>query len=237
MLRCGKYPNFLDRAIQILTGRVLMILITAATIDEVHPLNDILSSTEEAEVFITGIGPVVTAASLSSYLALHGPKIKTVWNIGVAGAYTGSRVNMLDICLAQQEVLGDFGICLNNEIMDFDSEIIKHNQTYFFRGSHFNQFKKNLSGQGITFKTVNFVTVNCCTGTLKRGEFLRKKYEAGCENMEGAAIAMVCQNADIPCVELRCVSNMVEDRDKSKWHLSEAIKKVCDATRILLQTG
>jgi len=88
-----------------------------------------------------------------------------------------------------------------------------------------------------SFKLVNFVTVNCCTGTILRGEFLQKKYDAGCENMEGAAVAMVCKNFNIPCVELRCVSNMVGDRDKSNWLLSEAIEKTCQAVKILLQAN
>ena len=82
---------------------------------------------------------------------------------------------------------------------------------------------------------MNFVTVNCCTGTKKRGEFLRRKYGAGCENMEGAAVAMVCQNFNIPCVELRCISNMVDDRDTTKWRLSEAVDKICRVVDTLLQ--
>jgi len=93
-----------------------MILITAATEYEIKPLDQFLATVDHTEALITGMGPVETAARLSSYLTLHGSGIDAVWNIGVAGAYTDSGVALLDICLAQLEVLGDFGICLQDEI-------------------------------------------------------------------------------------------------------------------------
>ena len=96
-------------------------------------------------------------------------------------------------------------------------------------------FKKILAEQDIGCKDINFVTVNCCSGTNERGEFLRKKHDAGCENMEGAAVVMACQNFNIPCIELRCISNMVEDRDTTKWQLSGAIGKICRVVEIFLK--
>jgi len=212
-----------------------MILITAATENEIKPLEQLLAAVDHTEVLITGMGPVETAARLSSYLTLNGSRIDAVWNIGVAGAYTDSGVAVLDICLAQLEILGDFGICLQDEILDFDPELAKTRIPLFLSSYLVDRFKNIFTEQNIAFKLVNFVTVNCCTGSKVRGEFLRKKYDAGCENMEGAAVATVCQNFNIPCAELRCVSNMVGDRDKSNWLLSEAIEKTCQAVEILLQ--
>ena len=45
---------------------------------------------------------------------------------------------------------------------------------------------------------------------------------------------MVCKTYDIPCVELRCISNMVEDRNTADWKLEEAIAKICMAVEVLL---
>jgi len=210
-----------------------MILIAAATENEIKSLRLPVVS-RQAEIFITGMGPVATAASLSRYLTLQETKIDAVLNIGVAGAYFDSGVTMLDICLAQQESLGDFGICMQDRIIDFQPEL-DTTAFFTFKNELIPRFKNILTNQNIVFKNVNFVTVNCCTGTKKRGEFLRRKYGAGCENMEGAAVAMVCQNFNIPCVELRCVSNMVDDRDTTKWRLSEAVDKICQVVDTLLQ--
>ena len=40
--------------------------------------------------------------------------------------------------------------------------------------------------------------------------------------MEGAAVAHVCAMYKIPVIEMRGVSNIVEDRDRSKWDLALA---------------
>ena len=40
--------------------------------------------------------------------------------------------------------------------------------------------------------------------------------------MEGAAAARVCQQFALPLLELRCISNLVEDRNLHNWRLREA---------------
>ena len=209
-----------------------MFLIAVATENEIKPLAPFLAAAAQLDVLITGMGPVATAASLSQYLSLHGSGIDGVLNFGVTGAYINSGLALLDICLAQQEVLGDFGICMQDTIEDFDPGLLKGYKPLSFNNDLVLRFENILRGHNIVFKVVNFVTVNCCSGTTVRGEFLRQKFAAGCENMEGAAVAMVCKNFNIPCVELRCVSNMVQDRVTAEWHLAEAIEKICMVAEI-----
>ena len=212
-----------------------MFLVVIATENEIQPLGEFIAEAERLDVLVTGMGPVATAASLGSYLALHGSRINGVINIGVAGAYVDSGLALLDICFAKQEVLGDFGICMQDGIQDFDPGLSKIGMPLLFDNDLALQTKSILNGHSIAFKSVNFVTVNCCTGTAVRGEYFRKKYAAGCENMEGGAVAMVCKNFKIPCVELRCVSNMVEDRNTLKWKLAEAAEKMCRVAELVLQ--
>jgi futalosine hydrolase len=211
-----------------------MLLVAAATENEIKPLAQFLAEAEQVGVLATGMGPVATAASLSKYLTLHGRSVEGVFNIGVAGAYIDSGLAMLDICLAQQEFLGDFGICMEDRIQDFDPGLSETGRPLLFNNDLAVRIKRIFSSHNIAFKNVNFVTVNCCTGTTERGEFLRDKFAAGCENMEGAAVAMVCKNFNIPCVEIRCVSNMVEDRDTGKWQLAAAIEKICRVAEVVL---
>jgi futalosine hydrolase len=40
--------------------------------------------------------------------------------------------------------------------------------------------------------------------------------------MEGAAAAQICALYDVPFLEVRGISNLVEDRDREKWKLGEA---------------
>ena len=211
-----------------------MLLVAVATENELRPLKQFLSSAEHLEVLVTGMGPTATAASLSNYLALYGSSIHGVMNIGVGGAYVNSGLTLLDICLAQQEVFGDFGICMQDEILDFEPGLSLLSRPIVFNDELVSSSKNILSVNDMEFKTANFVTVNCCTGTKKRGDYLRQKFAAGCENMEGAAVAMVCNTFNIPCVELRCISNMVEDRNTAAWMLEDAIVKICRVAEVVL---
>lgn len=212
-----------------------MILIAVATENEIKPLAKFLAAVDGVEVLVTGMGPVAAAVSLGKRLACTGSKIDAVLNIGVAGAYVDSGIVLLDICMAKQEFLGDFGICLQDEILDFDQGISNPADPLILNNDLVKRFGNIMGGLDIAFKTTNFVTVNCCTGTAKRGEFLKAKFGAGCENMEGAAVAMVCQKYDIPCVELRCISNFVENRETTNWRLPEAIEKICLTVEIVMQ--
>ena len=212
-----------------------MLLVAVATEKELKPLRQFVKATDLIETFITGMGPIVAAANLSKFLALRGSSIKGVLNIGVAGAYTKSPISKLDICLAKQEFFGDFGVCMQDEIVDFGPGIAQPGQALLFNTDLTAKIEMSLQANNVEFKKTNFVTVNCCSGTKKRGDYLRDKFAAGCENMEGAAIALVCNTFNIPCAELRCVSNMVEDRNTVNWQLEEAIDNVCRVTEIVLQ--
>jgi futalosine hydrolase len=212
-----------------------MLLVAVATEQEIEPLQQSCANQPGLKLMVTGAGPVVAAANLGSYLAAHGAMVNGVLNVGVAGAYIDSGVELLDICLARQEVVGDFGICMQDRILDFDPGIIPPNRTIALENVLSAKIAGILRNNSISYKVANFVSVSCCSGTRKRGDFLRKKFAAGCENMEGAGVAMVCNNFNIPCVELRCVSNTVEDRNMDTWLLDEAIGKISRVTEILLR--
>jgi futalosine hydrolase len=53
--------------------------------------------------------------------------------------------------------------------------------------------------------------------------------------MEGASVARVCSEYSLPLLELRCISNLVEDRDLSRWRLREACEKAAQAAVILIK--
>jgi futalosine hydrolase len=80
-----------------------------------------------------------------------------------------------------------------------------------------------------------FVTLSTCTGTAARARELEQRYHALCENMEGAAAAHVAEQHGIPWLEVRGISNIVEDRDLSKWDIPKAAAVVQDAVLRLLE--
>jgi len=72
---------------------------------------------------------------------------------------------------------------------------------------------------GFNVASGNFVTVSQCSGTRKSGEILKKRFSGICENMEGAAVAHICALYIVPMVEVRGISNIIEDQ---KWDIEKA---------------
>ena len=48
------------------------------------------------------------------------------------------------------------------------------------------------------------------------------------ESMEGAAFFFVCRQFNLPCLQLRSVSNNVGERDKSKWKMQDALQNLSE---------
>jgi futalosine hydrolase len=124
---------------------------------------------------------------------------------------------------------------MENEILDFAPVLSQLSTPYLFNNQFVAKSRDILSSHAVQYNVTNFVTVNCCSGTKKRGDYLHQKFDAGCENMEGAAVAMVCNAFNIPCVEFRCISNMVEDRDRTNWMLEKAIERICSVAETVLR--
>lgn len=211
-----------------------MYLLICATELEAGPLRTLLQGKAGVDLLISGAGPVETTLSLCKFLAHTGKTITAIVNCGITGAYPDTGVGLLDICLASREKLGDFGICAGNAISAFDDPVMASQTSFDLDTSLLAHARRILDQNSIPYHTGVFVTVNCASGTGQRGEFLRHTHQAICENMEGAAVARVCKEFNLPLLEVRCVSNMVLDRDRSKWKLAEAVQENARVTALLM---
>lgn len=210
-----------------------MILLVAATEMEALPLAG-QKKGQPHELMVAGVGPLETAVRLTHRLCEAGPDVSLVLNFGVAGAYVGSGADLLDICLAESEVLGDFGICHAERIEPFALPLT--GKTVFSLDQRYvAQAGELLAQQGSGCKKGVFVTVNGITATAKRGAMLRATHNGLCENMEGGAVARVCEEFGVPCLEVRCISNMVEDRNPDNWQLASAVHKCGQAVSLLIE--
>ena len=215
-----------------------MFLLTAATDFEMTPF---LAASREKDVphLVTGIGPVETAVRLAARLHGHAGSISGVVNFGVAGAYVRPAAQnplpqLLDICLAEREVFGDLGICLADRIEPVAGRELRPPDVFPLDPGLLATAGRALAASLIPFFRGIFVTVSCASGTARRGEMLARQHLGLCENMEGAAVARVCREFGLPCLELRCISNLVEDRDTSRWRLQQACRKAGEVTALVL---
>jgi futalosine hydrolase len=211
------------------------VLMTAATEPEMQAFFDAQKGNSCVHCLVTGIGPVETTLSLAKILHQQ-PAIDCVVNFGVAGAYldndTPVQAELLDLCLAEQEVLGDIGIQMADTVERFSGDLPVRDRFILDPGL-LAAAGRILEDEDILYKRGTFVTVNCASGTRQRGNQLGRQFCGLCENMEGAAVARVCEEFSLPCLEIRCVSNMVEDRNKEAWQLQKACVKAGRAAAAL----
>ncbi len=209
-----------------------MILLVAATEMEALPLAGEKTGQSHA-LFVAGVGPLETAVRLTRRLCEGVGGISLVLNFGVAGAYVGSGAGLLDICLAESEVMGDFGICHEESVELFGGQLACKT-VFSLESQYLAQAGEILGKQDYGCKKGVFVTVNGVSATARRGARLRTAHNGLCENMEGGAVARVCEEFAVPCLEVRCVSNMVEDRNLANWQFAAAVQKCGQAVSLLV---
>lgn len=194
----------------------------------------------------TGIGKVNAAHSATGIIEEF--PVRGIINLGVGGAYPGSGLKIGDIAVALREIYGDEGVISSkgrNRLVPSWKNLknigIPLVQTG--RKKYFNEFpldkkfaQKALGSippnppqlsceskkRGCRVKSGNFITVSSTTDTYKRAVELKNRFNAICENMEGAAIAQVCAIYKIPMLGIRGISNIAGIRDKRKWNLKLA---------------
>lgn len=198
---------------------------------------------------ISGMGKTNASHAATLLIERFSPRI--IINFGIGGAYPLSGLRVGDIAIANKEIYGDEGLWLKDGFHTVDSIGIPFLKKG--RRKYFNEFQldKKLRERVIKFlklapgtwnlepkvKSGAFVTVSASTGTYKRAKELEKRFNAICENMEGAAVAHVCAMYGIPMLEVRGISNIVEDRDRGKWDIKTASENSQRLVLIFLKAG
>ncbi len=214
-----------------------MILVVAATEFEMRAFLR-AAPQPSCRQLICGIGPVEAALQLSLALSSMQPLPDAVLNIGVAGAYRRKRspATLLDICMAEQEELGDFGRCQAQALLPLTVPNIATPGSFALADALRLRMVERLSAHGIAHTIGRFITVNSVSADRQRGAMLLQRYpDALCENMEGAALARVCAHFSLPFAEMRCISNMVDDPQHQHWRLEEACIRCGRAAAALFQ--
>jgi futalosine hydrolase len=224
------------------THRELSLLAAAAGIRQsaatgsVHAVGMIGS--RKVIIAATGIGTVNTAIGLTILLEQQVPELVVV--TGCAGAYGSSGLKVGDLALATAEIYGDEGV----ETLDgweslrlIGIPLAERDGTRYFNEFPLSSGAGARAGAlaatlGVPCGQGPFVTVSTCSGTRARGDLLERRFGAIAENMEGAAAAHVALRYGVECLELRGISNLVEDRDLSRWDISLAVE---NAQRLVLK--
>jgi len=201
----------------------MKILVVSATEKEILPLKSkiesIKSLNQQVDFLNTGIGSVFTTYLLTRKLTEKDYDI--VINAGIAGSFN-CDLEIGGVVFINSDEFADLGIEDKSEFYTiFEKGFISKDQFPFNNGKLENSYVFDLN-----IKHATAITVNTTHGCSKSIELFKNKFNADVETMEGAAFCYVCLQEGIKFMQIRSVSNYVEERDTEKWNIPLAIKNL-----------
>lgn len=223
------------------------ILIIAATPQEIVLLEHALASTVRTKtvafdyaeghfgnlpviICAGGMGKINAAAATTALIERHQPRL--VINTGCAGAYLQSGFSIGELVVASEEFLGDEGVLTSTGWQDLrfmGVPSLAHGNRLYHNAIPLSKHAAEKAMQladyyGVKLARGRFITVSTCSGTRQRAEDLSRSAHGICENMEGAAVAQVCLRYGVDCLEIRGISNQVDERDMKTWDIPRAVE-------------
>jgi len=177
----------------------------------------------QIDVLVTGVGMVPTAVITGLVLGKY--KYDAVINAGICGSFNheipiGKAVNITSDCLPETGAEdGEHFLSL------VDLKLLDKDEYPFNNGKLVNHsmFDSKLINDLLA---VSGVTVNTVHGNKKSIETFVREHNADVESMEGAAFMYSCKVYKARFLQVRTISNYIENRDVSKWDIPLSIKNL-----------
>lgn len=219
----------------------MQILMVSATEGEIAPLKQRLGQAVSKnkyhynnlviDTLVTTVGMMATGFALGKHLVHKNYDLAI--NIGVAGAF--------DRTLALGQVVEVVTDCFPEMGAENGKQFLTLTELQLQKANTF-PFEKEKVGnelpEGIfvnqRWKKVHGITVNTVHGDEDSINKIPTVFKAEVETMEGAAFFYACRMMDVPCIQLRAISNYVERRNKAAWKLDLAINRLTEETLHLL---
>jgi len=200
-----------------------------------------LISADDVRVHPLGVGKTNAAMHLPAVLRAN-PDARAVLLYGVAGAYpdrhrgTPAPVRNGALCIVGSDRFGDEGVETPKGFVDLGSPVFGSGERLADTGPFpANPRMAQQAAALLGVPIVRGVTVSTCSGTEASSQRMHKRSGADVETMEGAAVAYVCRQVELPLLHVRAISNWTGDRDRGDWNLGAAIESVQRAVRRLLK--
>ena len=185
-------------------------------------------------VLITGVGMVATTFQLTKHLSQHDYNL--ILNIGIAGAFENT-LQLGEVVQVCTDCFAELGADDTNQFVSvFSLGLIAENEFPFSN----RLLKNSLEAPYLkAFKKVNGITVNKVSGNQKaieklKAQLIASKYKPETESMEGAAFFYTCFQFNAACIQLRAISNYIENRNKANWKIKEAVSNLETAVLLVL---
>lgn len=183
--------------------------------------------TSLADVVVAGVGPAAAAAGTATALALGGYDV--CLSLGICGAFRGTA-DLGDTVVATELVAADLGAdspegFLGSGEMGWSDDVAPVDPALL--QLVVDRLDSPVTGPVLTLSTV--------TGTRVRADALALRHGAVAEAMEGWGVLAAASPYGLPVLEIRTVSNLVDDRDTSAWDVKAALASLEKVGAALLE--
>ena len=177
----------------------------------------------QVDVLITGVGMVPTAVFTSMVLGRYA--YDAVINAGICGSFNreipiGKLLNITTDCLPETGAEDGEHFLSIIDLKLLDQDEFPFNGGKLINDSVFDSSLINdlLISTGVTVNTVH--------GNAMKIDAFMQRHPADIESMEGAAFIYACKMHKVRHLQVRSVSNYIEDRDVSKWDIPLAVNNL-----------
>lgn len=189
----------------------MQILIVAATDAEIEPLVSALGA--KLEILVTGVGMTSTAFALGGHLATH--RYDLAINLGIAGSFDRT-LDLGSLVEVSEDTFSELGAENGEEFLSLSA--LGFGEVTFTPTACLQDIDR-----AFHLPQARGITVNTVHGNTASIERIEARLAPQVETMEGAAFFQACRQANIPCLQIRAVSNYVEKRNRDHWKIGPAI--------------
>ena len=203
------------------------VLVIAATERELTGIKEISFARPSlmVQTAVTGVGLLPSTYAMMQLIANMKPDL--IIQVGIAGSFNPSLVLGTAVTV-RKEILADMGVYENDGYHDvFELGLAEKNMAPFEQGAIVNH--NDILMEAVSLPAVSAVSVNEISTSTEKINLFTEKYKAAIESMEGASLHYVCTMQQIPFIQIRGISNLVGERDKTKWKIPEALLAATNA--------
>jgi futalosine hydrolase len=205
----------------------MRILVVAATESEVLSLKSEVRSqvgdsglkTLDFEILITGVGMVATAFSLGKHLATNHYDLAV--NFGIAGSFDRD-IGLGEAVEISQDAFAELGAEDDDEFLPVEK--LGFGESVYYPSKKLSDLYNLFNN--FNLKNASAITVNTVHGNDNSIKKVVERLNPQIESMEGAAFFYACNEMNVPCLQIRAVSNYVEKRNRDNWKIGLAIKNL-----------
>ncbi|HLZ37784.1 MAG TPA: futalosine hydrolase [Mycobacteriales bacterium] len=184
----------------------------------------------EAWVLAAGVGAAAAAAATATALAASGPW-DAVLSVGIAGGFPG-RAAIGDVVVATAALAAELGAEFPDGFRGLTDLGVPGDR---FACPLAEPLTAGLRRGSTAPVTGPVLTVSTVTGTAARAAALSARHAPVAEAMEGSGVATAAAAFGVPFGELRTVSNVVGECDRSRWEIGRALGALRAAARALFE--